>query len=171
MTAADHEAILRARAAQLALPLKSFDLAQRGELLLVFRRGAQQFALNTRFVREIVPLAAYTELPFAPALCLGVVSARGELFALFDVPLVEGALGTLGTPKLMLLCGEGQLELALATDEALELVEPQPLLVPEDTETKLCAGVDPRGFIVIDGAALLSDARLSLSPSPQEIAP
>jgi chemotaxis signal transduction protein len=170
MTSASQEEILRARAVQLALPPVSFDLALRSEQLLVFRRGGQTFALDAQQVREILPLAAYTELPFAPAACLGLVSARGELFALFDLPLVE-ASAALASPKLMLLCGEGAMALALAADEALELVEPAPVLVSEDTETKLCAGIDPRGFVVIDAAALLSDPRLSLSTSTQEIAP
>jgi purine-binding chemotaxis protein CheW len=168
-TTLDPSEVLRARALQLAQPSATFDLAPKGEQLLLFGRAGQTFGLDVRFVREILPVGSYTEVPFAPPICLGLVSARGELFALFDVPLL--AAGASATPKLMLLCGEGPLELALAADDALALVEPGHLLAPSEGESGLFAGIDPRGFLVIDGAALLSDARLSLSSSNQEVVP
>jgi purine-binding chemotaxis protein CheW len=170
-TVLDPHEVLRARALQLAQPPAAFDLAQKSEQLLLFERAGQTFALDVRFVREILPVASYTEVPFAPPICLGLVSARGELFALFDVPLLEAGAARSTTPKLMLLCGEGPLELALAADDALALVEPGHLLAPNEGESGLFAGVDARGFLVIDGAALLSDQRLSLSTSTHEIVP
>lgn len=167
----DPEDVLRTRALQLAQPPATFDLAQKGDQLLLFARAGQTFALDVRFVREVLPLGSYIEIPFAPAICLGLVSARGELFALFDVPLLDAGASRPAAPKLMLLCGEGAQELALAADDALALVEPGRLLASSEAESSLFAGVDARGFLVIDGAALLSDPRLTLSTSTQEIAP
>lgn len=163
---AHDDALLRARALQLAKPAKLLALPRQGSQLLLFRRAGQLFGLDLRFVRELVSISSHIELPFAPPLCLGLVGARGELYALFELPLVSQARAPL--PRLMLLCGEGDDELALAIDEALELVEPGVPSVDVGAEPGLCAGVDPRGFMLIEGAALLSDARLSQPPSTQE---
>jgi chemotaxis signal transduction protein len=158
--------VLLARAVQLAKPAASLALPRQTAQLLVFRRAGQQFALDLRFVRELLTISSHIELPFAPAACLGLVGARGELYALFELPLVSQARAQ--SPRLMLLCGEGDDELALAIDEALELVEPGDTSVDAGAEPGLCAGVDARGFMLIDGAALLADSRLLQPPSTHE---
>ena len=158
--------LLLARAMQLAKPAQPLSLPRQGSQLLLFRRAGQLFALDLRFVRELVPISSHIELPFAPPACLGLVGARGELYALFELPLVSQLRAPV--PRLMLLCGEGEAELALAIDEALELVEPGITSVDANAEPGLCAGVDSRGFMLIEGAALLSDARLLQPPSTQE---
>ena len=157
--------LLQARAIQLAKPAEPIALPRQGSQLLLFRRAGQQFALDLRFVRELLSISSQIELPFAPAACLGLVAARGELYALFELPLVSQRAPL---PKLMLLCGEGEAELALAIDEALELVEPGTANGDPGAESGLCAGVDPRGFMLIDGAALLADARLLQPLSARE---
>ncbi|HEX6241604.1 MAG TPA: chemotaxis protein CheW [Polyangiales bacterium] len=162
--ARDDELLLE-RAIQLARPPQPLALPRQGSQLLLFRRAGQLFALDLRFVRELLPISSHIELPFAPAACLGLVGARGELYALFELPLVERRAPL---PRLMLLCGEGDAELALAIDEALELVEPGGTVVDPGAEPGLCAGVDPRGFMLIEGAALLSDPRLLQPSTTQE---
>jgi chemotaxis signal transduction protein len=166
MSSTRDDEVLRERALQLAKPAQPVALPRQGSQLLVFQRAGQLFALDLRWVRELLPISSHIELPFAPAACLGLVGARGELYALFELPLVLKPRAPV--PKLMLLCGEGEAELALAIDEALELVEPGGAVVDPSAEPGLCAGVDARGFMLIDGAALLADPRLLQPPSMQE---
>jgi chemotaxis signal transduction protein len=168
-SARDDRTILAERARALAEPVVLPDVERTRELLLVFARGSARYAIDTRYVIQVVPMAGYAPLPFAPAPCLGLAAARGELLPLFDLTALTGEMPASSEPRSMLLCGESKLELGLAVDEALELVEPSPGLEPAQDETKLVSGVDARGFVMIDGAALLSDPRLSLPH--QEVSP
>lgn len=168
-SARDEQATLAARARALAEPLATPASQGSRELLLIFARGSGRYAIDTRYVFQIVPLASVAPLPFAPAPCLGLASARGELLPLFDLAALTGDAVADDEPRRMLLCGETRLELGLAVDEALDLVEPARALEPAQDETKLVSGVDARGFVVIDGAALLSDPRLTLPH--EEVAP
>lgn len=166
----DAQAVLEERARALALPVVSPDQQSARELLLVFARGSGRYAIDTRYVIQVVALSDYAPLPFAPAQCLGLASARGELVPLFDLaPLTGDTVLDDSEPRSVLLCGESKLEFGLAVDAALDLIEPSASLEPAHDEKKLVSGVDARGFVVIDGAALLSDPRLTLPP--QEVAP
>lgn len=166
----DAQAILEERARALAEPVASVEQQSERELLLVFARGSGRYALETRYVIQVVALTDYAPLPFAPAPCLGLASARGELVPLFDLaPLTGDAVAGESEPRSVLLCGESKLEFGLAVDAALDLIERSASLEPAHDEKKLVSGVDARGFIVIDGAALLSDPRLTIPP--QEVAP
>jgi chemotaxis signal transduction protein len=176
----DDYAILQQRARTLALPAVAPERLSARPQLLLFARGSGRYAIDTRFVMQVVPLADYVQIPFAAAPCLGLALARGELLALFDLPgLTGGKVSSETAPRSMLLCGEVKLEFGLAVDEALDLVDASELLEPpwagasgsaheQNHEARLVSGVDARGFIVIDGAALLSDPRLTLQPAKQE---
>lgn len=160
--------LLEQRAQKLAQPALKLDLDIRANNLIVFQRGAGQFALETRFVHEVVTVVAQAELPGMPDYCLGIAAARGELLALFDLAVLLGEPRSDKPVRLMLLCGEEHVEFALALDSALTLADLRPLFAAPAAASALIAGVHPDGFAVIDGAALLSDPRLMLAPTAQE---
>jgi chemotaxis signal transduction protein len=164
-------AILRERARLLALPAPTLGLGDATNELLVFARGAQRYALDVQFVRELLPLREYTRLPSAPVACLGVAAARGELLALFDLGALDRAQLPEAAPHLMLLCGDPARELALAVDEAVDLVAKGPLKRPPEDHEGPFLGFDERGFLVLDGEALLTDPRLTIDPNHPEISP
>jgi chemotaxis signal transduction protein len=162
--------LLEQRARELAQPLQLTVREETGRLLL-FARGAGRYAIDTRYLIQLVPLSGYSQLPFASLPCMGVAVGRGELVALFDLPVLTGEAPGSAHPKGMLLCGQATLEFGLAVDEALELVEPAKELSSGCDAHGLVTGIDARGFVVIDGPALLSDPRLSLEPERQEDSP
>lgn len=69
------------------------------EDLVVLELAGQQFALPVRQVREVLPRAALTALPGAPAGVLGVLSLRGVLLPVLDLrqrlglPAVPASIG------------------------------------------------------------------------------
>lgn len=169
------ERLLRERARALALPAPTLGLEQSTEQLLLFTRGDGRYALDIKYVRELTPLPEYAELPFAPPACLGLAALRGDLLALFDLAALTANNGTekqgAAPPSLMLLCGEPARELALAVDEALELITQGPILRPPEDQKGPVLGYDERGFLVLDGEALLNDPRLTIDPQTSENAP
>jgi hypothetical protein len=73
----DERAILEARARDLARPVVTPDAQRSRGVLLLFARGSGRYAIDTRFVIQVVPLAGFAPVPFAPAACLGLAVARG----------------------------------------------------------------------------------------------
>ena len=69
------------------------------EDLVVLELAGQQYALPVRQVREVLPRAALTALPGAPAGVLGVLSLRGVMLPVLDLrqrlglPSVPASLG------------------------------------------------------------------------------
>jgi purine-binding chemotaxis protein CheW len=169
--ARDEQRILRERARALALPAPTLGLGETEAQLLVFTRGEARYALDVKFVRELLPLPDYAELPFSPPACLGLLALRGDLLALFDLAALHSATEQPAAPSLMLLCGEPSRELALAVDEALDLVSVGPIRRPPEDQDGPVVGFDERGFLVLDGEALLSDPRLTIDPQLAENAP
>jgi purine-binding chemotaxis protein CheW len=169
--AGDEQKILRERARALALPAPTLGLGQSQAQWLVFTRGAARYALDVKFVRELLPLPDYARLPFSPPACLGLAALRGDLLALFDLSALDGAAREAAPASLMLLCGEPARELALAVDEALDLVAQGPFRRPPEDQEGPVIGFDERGFLVLDGEALLNDPRLTIDPQPAENAP
>lgn len=163
--------LLTLRAQKLAQPQVALDLDTTERRYLLFARSGAEYAIDTRHVLQVLPVSAHTALPFAPAFNLGLTAARGELLPLFDLAALLGQPARDGSPRLMLLCGEQRAELALAVDEALELVARGDLLPPPSGSSPLIAGVSSRGFTLIDGGELLSDPRLSIDFAQQENLP
>lgn len=169
--ARDELEILRERARRLAEPAPTLSLDEKRAQLIVFTRGETQYALDVAYVRELLPLSEYERIPFAPPACLGIAAARGELLALFDLAALGGEAPA-GPPSLMLLCGEPARELVLAIDQALDLVSRAPTLrAPPSEHEGPVLGLDERGFLVLDGEALLADPRFTIDPKNSETIP
>jgi chemotaxis signal transduction protein len=169
--AANDLKLLRERARLLALPAPTLGLREDEAQLLVFVRAGVHYALDLSFVRELMPLPECASLPFAPPICLGLAVARGELWAVFDLAALDGTPPAGELPGLMLLCGEPARELALAVDDALDLVAKGPFKAPPEDHEGPVIGLDERGFLVLDGEALLSDPRLTIDPLKAESNP
>jgi len=163
--------LLEQRAQLLAQPQASLQLDTSQTRLMLFARSGMRYALDTRFVLEVVAVSAHTTLPFTPPFTLGLTSARGELLPLYDLAALLGEPASEGTPRLMLLCGLQRPELALAVDEALDLVTSSELLSPPPGASALITGISAKGFTVIDGDELLSDPRLYIDSAQQENLP
>lgn len=163
--------LLTQRAQQLAKPQAALTLSTDENRYLLFSRSGGEYAIDTRHVLQVLPVTAHAALPHAPPFNLGLTAARGELLPLFDLAALLGEPARAGTPRLMLLCGRQRAELALAVDEALELVASGELLPPPPGASPLIAGVSSLGFTIIDGSELLSDPRLFIDSAQQENLP
>ncbi len=169
--ARDELEILRERARRLAEPAPTLGLDEERAQLIVFTRGETKYALDVAYVRELLPLSEYASIPFAPPVCLGISAARGELLAVFDLAALSGETPA-AHPSLMLLCGEPARELVLAIDQAIDLVARASALKAPPTEHEgPVLGLDERGFLVLDGEALLADPRFTIDPQHTETSP
>jgi chemotaxis signal transduction protein len=133
---------------------------------LVFGFGAERYALETRFVREVLTGAAITFVPDAPEILAGLTLYRGEI-----LPVVHLG-GALGLPRAaaardasIVVVGTSRAELGFPVDEfcdvsavAASSLEPAP---QARRRGGLLRGVCS-GLLVLDGERLLADRRFYL---------
>jgi len=58
--------------------------------VIVFALGPARYAVELRWVREVITLGHVTPVPHAPAAALGVVNYRGAITTVLDVDLLLG---------------------------------------------------------------------------------
>lgn len=167
----DGLAVLRQRAQRLAAPL----VAPRPDTLthdvLCFRLGVELHAVETCFVWRALREAVITPLPVADPCVLGLFNLQGELLPVFELARLLGAQLTAASGRRnLLVLGREQPELAVAVDsfEQTEQLDVASWLEPAAgpaRESPFVRGVTPDARLVLDGAALLSDARLYIDES------
>ncbi len=164
----DPEAVrarLEARARTLArVPPKEADEASIE--LLLFSLAAETYAVETRFVREVARFGEFASVPLAPQTLIGVTNLRGEVLPVFDLrPLLGVPRNRLtDLARAIVLEREGDVFAVLA-DAALDVERlPRSAILPASalppgTEQAIVLGVTAQAVIVLDGEALLADAR------------
>lgn len=159
------QAVLDARARELARPVVPERAS--GSLLEVarFRSGGQEYALETRFVHEVLRNAELTPLPGAPPLLRGLTLLRGEVLPVVELAPLFGRPPS-GRGAGVLLIGLNRPELGLSVEAVEEVV-----LLPRDTllpppatlsaeAVRLVSGIHREGTLLLEGEALLGDSRL-----------
>ena len=157
--------LLEERARALARPPHA-EAPQGSQLELVhFRCGEQAYALETRFVLEVLRAPELTPLPGAPAHLRGLTLLRGEALAVVELPPLFGRAPPT-TPGPVLVLGTSRPELGVRTTavEQVRLLSRARLLPAppslSEREQALVSGIDTDGIIVLEGEALLGDSRL-----------
>jgi chemotaxis-related protein WspB len=118
--------------------------------VVVFALGTARFAIELRWIREVVSLGFVTAVPTAPAAIAGVFNLHGQILPVLDLPALQG-----GPPSPMARQGDGALVLdaeggtcALRIDQVDHVAS----LADVDATTAAAAG-PPRAGVL----ALLAD--------------
>jgi purine-binding chemotaxis protein CheW len=160
------EALLAERARALARPLARETRSGPLLELVHFRSGEQDYALETRFVLQVLRSPEQlVPLPGAPEVLRGLTLLHGEVLAVVELaPLFGRAAPTTHGP--VLVVGSDRPELGLRADvvEEVRLVARDSLLPAPaalgNRERSLVSGISRDGIIVLEGEALLVDGRL-----------
>lgn len=169
--ASDARAVLEERARRLSeVP----EPARRSEMLEVtsFTRGDERYAIESRYVREVVRFVHHSRVPGCPDYVLGVVNVRGEIVMLVDLRrFFEPRSEAPAASSRIVVCGIDEAEIAIAVDAVDEVAEidPSTLQAPSANlfanAATLIRGVTAMGVVFIDGAALFDDPRLFIEVS------
>ncbi|WP_163266811.1 chemotaxis protein CheW [Chelativorans alearense] len=131
-----------------------------------FDLGGKRFAIEARYVQELVPMRWITPLPRAPRFVIGLYDLRGQVFPVFDLqlllaPTTSGSLSS----NWGIVCGRNRPEFLFATSGMAAIVPdvPQPVVpAEEDAAVPWIRGAAGDGTIILDGAALVTDRQLFL---------
>lgn len=136
--------------------------------VVVFQLGDERFAVETRYVREVLRACQCTPVPDAPRLLAGVTNLRGEVLAVLDLDSLFHPTASVQAdqhPSLIVL-GQQRPEFGILARAASEVamlradqIHPSPMSLPSPARD-LVRGVTHNAIVVLDGSALLADERL-----------
>jgi purine-binding chemotaxis protein CheW len=167
--------VMDERARRLAVATRAHTAPEHLLELVHFHVGGQDYALEARFVREVLRTSEqHVPLPSSPPQLRGVVLLHGEVLAVVELaPLFGRPAPAAHGP--ILVVGQGRAELGLRADRVEEVlsVSRDTLLAPPGAlgaqERSLVAGLTPEGIIVLEGEALLRDGRLFFDLSEERV--
>lgn len=159
--------IFRQRAEALARPAGANVPTGPALEVVEFRLAHERYAVETAFVREIIPLEDVTPLPCTPAFVRGLINLRGLILPVIDLKRFLG-LPESGIADLhrILVMASPDMAFGLLADTVggIQRVPLGDLQPPPPTSGGRPAGclrgITPEMLVVLDGAQLVSDPRL-----------
>jgi purine-binding chemotaxis protein CheW len=158
--------ILRERAKLLA---KRPDEPRAGESLEIveFLIGQEHYGIETRLVRETLPLKDFTPVPGVPSFVFGLINVRGQIISVIDIrrffDMPEKGLSDLNR---VIVIHDERMEFGILADEilgvrAVPLDELQPSLPTlTGVREEYLKGVTAERVVILDAGKLLSDRRM-----------
>ncbi len=141
--------------------------------LVTFALDRERYAVETRYVHEVVRCGAPARVPGAPAFLLGVFNLRGALLPVVDLRAVFDVGAAVPTTlSRIIVLGRERAELGVFADAihdvttlAGEAIGPAPTFSTGVGRAYL-RGVTADSLIVLDADAVLEDERLVFDRSP-----
>lgn len=133
--------------------------------VVTFALSGQRFALEIRYVWEILLVQRLSPLPGTPSYLRGIYDLRGQLLPIFDL---RGLLGLSGAPPSdpawAIVCGETHSEFLVLSDDTPEVGEIAAVEIAalRGVDRPWTRAMTADGTAVLDGALLLSDRQLFL---------
>jgi len=159
--------ILRQRARDLAREPARADEGARIIEVVEFVLAYEQYAIESSFVREILPLRKFTPLPCTPSFVLGIMNVRGQIISIVDLKrffeLPEKGLADLN--KVILLQSK-DMEFGVLADSiigatTLDENKLQPSLPTlNGIREQYLKGITAERTVVLDTEVILSDPKL-----------
>jgi purine-binding chemotaxis protein CheW len=157
----DDRAILEARARALARRLD--DVAPRvGVEMLSFSLAREQFAVPSRYVFAVFPLAELVPLPGATPPVVGLTRWRGDVLTILDLRrLIANVTGALDDLSRVIVIGDAYPQFGILADVVREMIAIDLNAlhrVPDGRrgETRMLLGITSDAIHVIDAPALMA---------------
>jgi purine-binding chemotaxis protein CheW len=147
-----------------------------GEVLevAIFQLANERYAVETRYIREVVRVHSSTPVPGAPNHLAGLINHRGDVLAVFDIrEFFDLTERTSDDRARVLVLGEDRTGFGLLADTVGESVALRinTLHAPSSSISSMgrgfARGVTADGLIVLDGDRLLRDERLYVDHSEE----
>src|ERR1019366_10209043 len=147
------------------------QLLEAGAVMEVVRfdLGDERYAPETTYVREILRIRESTPLPGTPDFLVGITNLRGQILAVLDLRRFFGVPPQSNTERSrVIVLGQDRIEFGIFADGVHEVILLQHNEVREPPGSvagiarEYLRGVTADALIVLDGAVLLKDPRLTI---------
>ncbi|HUX13601.1 MAG TPA: chemotaxis protein CheW [Spirochaetia bacterium] len=144
--------------------------------LLAFQLSGEKYGLDPRLVNEVCGLIQLTPLPGLPDFVLGIMNLRGRIVSVIDLGKLFGLpeRGLTDTDRVIIV-GDGTMEFGLLANGVSGILTIPFAAIQESPPTltgirrDLLLGVTPDGVAVLDLSRMLSDERVLVGDSRQEV--
>lgn len=135
--------------------------------MVFFVLSGRRFAIDIRYICEIVSKPRISPLPSMPGYVFGVHDLRGQLLPVFNLrALLDLQADVTSTADWAIVCGDTQPEFLILAEAVPEVTElpPDEMLpgVPGGNDGYWICASTSDGAVVLDGAVLLNDRRFFL---------
>lgn len=160
---AEAEAILQARARELAQPMTQAAPVERLEIV-TFMLAYETYAIPAAYVREVYPLHDITPIPGTPPFVAGVINAHGRVLSVIDLKqfFELPAKGITDLNKVIVL-SDGHMEFGILADTILD-VRTIPVNSIQSSLPTLTGirehylfGISTEHLVILDAQSLLVD--------------
>jgi len=165
-TGAEVKALLRRRARELAEIPPS---AEQGETVnvVVFCLAKEDYAIESRWVREVLPLRSLTPLPGTPGFVLGIINVHGRIVSVVDLKRFFELPGRGLTDKdNVIIISDGDMEFGVLAEriQGVRSVPVRSIQTSLPTLTgireKYLLGVTTDPLVILDAAKVLHDDKI-----------
>ncbi|MGM9991636.1 MAG: chemotaxis protein CheW [Candidatus Bruticola sp.] len=150
--------ILIKRAERLAKPIVKTNSSDNSLSLLRFKLGTEFYAIESKYVSEVVSTSNLTPIPGVPDFITGLLSIQGQIWSVIDLRdfFSIPKQGLSDHPRAILV-ETPSLRFGIMADSQLEIINTDKLCPPPDITERI-----PRNFIkgTIDYAAVVLDLEL-----------
>ncbi len=163
----EERAVLKARAKLLAREDNKEEAVEELIEVLEFKLADERYAIESIYIREVLPLKEFTPVSCTPSFVFGVINVRGQILSvidlgkLFDIP--ENDASQL---RKIIVIHSDYMEFGILSDEIMGTKDIltgtfQPSL-PTLTgiREEFLKGVTPDGLVILDGGMLLEDKNI-----------
>lgn len=160
--------ILEERARRYAAAPERTLLASEQVELLTLTIADERYAIESRFIREVLRSPPVTPVPGAPPLLSGVTNLRGEILAVMNLGHALGCDTQTAEPAWVIVLGLEAAEMGIVCDSVLEVttLRTDAVLAPARASTDVrgtwIRGVTTDAVIVLEGHAVLEDPDLHI---------
>lgn len=161
--------ILKERAECLSKIIEDKELKNETIELVPFQLDQENFALETKYVKEVYPLKDYTFVPCAPNFLYGLTNVRRKILPIIDLKVFFGLSNDRNTEKKLLILSNNEIEFAILTDgfSGIKIVQKDELQMTLPTLTGIrqdfLKGLLIDGTVILDGQKLLTSPHLVIN--------
>ncbi len=130
---------------------------------VTFNMGGDTYGIETVYVKEVMEPEQVVQVPCTPDFIAGVVSVRGQVWAVIDLCRFWGTDTNLKSarPRVLLL-REGEIEMGLAIDDINDVIpvyahEHKPFAEGKEVTGRYASGMTAERMILLKGRALLEE--------------
>lgn len=158
--------VLKERAAAYARAPERAPLASEQLDVLMFQLAGERYAIESRFVVEVLRSPEITDVPGSPPVLDGVCNLRGEILAVMKLGVLLGTSPGGWERRQLVVLGVDRAELGIVVEDVHEMVplRTDALLAPARTLREISRAwiraVTADSIVVLDGQAVLDDPRL-----------
>ena len=169
------KAILHARAEKLAKHVKETDLTIDTIEVIPFLLDKEQFALETKYIKEVCPLKDYISLPCAPKFMYGLTHVKRKILPIIDLKVFFSLPNDARREKKLLIVGNQTVEFAILIDgfSGIRIIPKDELQLTLPTLTGIrqdfLEGILIDGTVILDGKKLLTSPHLVINENRDKL--